>query len=125
VGDPEAERDQLGLLVGGEQPRGQPAQVERLPEAVPGPGEVVPDRRRPQPGVDAAEQHPHARAEHVGHEPALGALPLGEGGPGQNCGCLEQTDRIVNDPQGGELAACEVDVDVLLNDALPGSLGTG
>jgi hypothetical protein len=33
-------------------------------------------------------------------------------------GCLEAAAWIVTDPQGGELAACEVDVDVLLNEAL-------
>jgi len=54
--------------------------VQRLPEPVPGPGEVVADRRRPQPRVDAAEQHPQPRPEHVGHEPALGAGQLGGGG---------------------------------------------
>jgi hypothetical protein len=33
-------------------------------------------------------------------------------------GCLEAAAWIINDPQGGELPACEVDLDVLLNDAL-------
>jgi hypothetical protein len=33
-------------------------------------------------------------------------------------GCLEAAAWIVSDPQGGELAACETDLDVLLNDAL-------
>ena len=33
-------------------------------------------------------------------------------------GCLEVAVRIVRNPQGGELAACEIDLDVLLNDAL-------
>ncbi len=34
-------------------------------------------------------------------------------------GCLEAAVWIVSDPQGGELAACELDVDVVvLNDAL-------
>jgi hypothetical protein len=40
-------------------------------------------------------------------------------------GCLEAAVWIVSDPQGGELPACEVDLDVILNDALgrvlPGS----
>jgi hypothetical protein len=33
-------------------------------------------------------------------------------------GCLEAAAWIVSDPQGGELAACEVDLDVILNDTL-------
>jgi hypothetical protein len=33
-------------------------------------------------------------------------------------GCLEAAAWIVSDPQGGELPACEADLDVLLNDAL-------
>jgi hypothetical protein len=33
-------------------------------------------------------------------------------------GCLEVAAWIVSDPQGGELPACEVDLDVILNDAL-------
>jgi hypothetical protein len=33
-------------------------------------------------------------------------------------GCLEAAVWIVSDPQGGELPACEADLDVLLNDAL-------
>jgi hypothetical protein len=40
---------------------------------------------------------------------------------GRRCvlfGCLEAAAWIVSDPQGGELPACEVDLDVLLNDAL-------
>jgi hypothetical protein len=33
-------------------------------------------------------------------------------------GCLEQAAWIISDPQGGQLAACELDVAILLNDAL-------
>jgi hypothetical protein len=33
-------------------------------------------------------------------------------------GCLEAAAWIVGDPQGGELSACEADLDVILNDAL-------
>jgi hypothetical protein len=32
--------------------------------------------------------------------------------------CLEKAAWIVSDPQGGELPACEVDLDVVLNDVL-------
>jgi hypothetical protein len=67
VGDPQPEGQQLGLLVGGELPWGQPAQVQRLPEPVPGPGEVVPDRRRPQPRINAAEQHLQTVHERIGN----------------------------------------------------------
>ena len=41
--------------------------------------------------------------------------------PGRRCGlfgCLETATWIISDPQGGELPACEADLDVLLNDAL-------
>jgi hypothetical protein len=43
------------------------------------------------------------------------------GAIGRRCvlfGCLEAAMWIVSDPQGGELPACEVDVDVILSDAL-------
>ncbi len=33
-------------------------------------------------------------------------------------GCLDPVAWIVSDPQGGELPAYEIDVDVVLNDAL-------
>ncbi len=33
-------------------------------------------------------------------------------------GCLEAAAWIISDPQGGELPACEADLDVILNDAL-------
>jgi hypothetical protein len=33
-------------------------------------------------------------------------------------GCLEMAAWVVSDPQGGELPVCEVDLDVILNDAL-------
>jgi hypothetical protein len=33
-------------------------------------------------------------------------------------GCLEAAAWIISDPQGGELPACEADLDVFLNDAL-------
>ena len=33
-------------------------------------------------------------------------------------GCLDRVAWIVSEPQGGELPACEIDVDMVLNDAL-------
>jgi hypothetical protein len=33
-------------------------------------------------------------------------------------GCVEAAAWTISDPQGGELPACEADLDVLLNDAL-------
>ena len=71
VGDPEPERRQLALLRGEQQPRGEAASpCERRPEAVARAREVVPGRRRHQPGVDAAEEHPQRRVagagQHVG-----------------------------------------------------------
>ena len=41
--------------------------------------------------------------------------------PGRRCvlfGCVQTAAWIVSDPQGGELPACEVDLDLILNDAL-------
>jgi hypothetical protein len=33
-------------------------------------------------------------------------------------GCLETAAWVVSDPQGGELPACDADLDLILNDAL-------
>ena len=60
---------------------------------------------------------------YIAQQPAssTGDHPGRSGGTGRRCvlcGCLEAAAWIVSDPQGGELAACEVDLDVLLNDAL-------
>jgi hypothetical protein len=33
-------------------------------------------------------------------------------------GCLEEAVWLISDPQGGQLAACDTDLDALLNDAL-------
>ena len=33
-------------------------------------------------------------------------------------GCLEPAAWLISDPQSGQLAACQADVDLLLNDAL-------
>ena len=46
-----------------------PEAVERLPEAVPGPCEVMPDGARPQPGVDPDEDDVEVRPEDVGDRP--------------------------------------------------------
>jgi hypothetical protein len=53
-------------------------------------------------------------------------MPVGDhagatGRPDRRCvlfGCLKAAAWIVSDPQGGELPACEADLDILLNDAL-------
>jgi hypothetical protein len=40
---------------------------------------------------------------------------------GRRCvlfGCLEMAAWVVSDPQGGELPACEIDLDVIVGDAL-------
>jgi hypothetical protein len=37
---------------------------------------------------------------------------------GVRFGCLELAAWIVSDPQGGDLPACEVDLEVILSDAL-------
>ena len=86
VGDPEAERAQLVLLGGAQQARGEAGAVQRRPEPVAGPPEVVPGQRRDEAGVDAAEQHGTRRVagtgQHVGHRERPGGLQLGAGRAG-------------------------------------------
>ena len=62
------------VLLGREQPIGEPGSVQRLPEAVTRPGEVVPDRARPQARVDPDEDHVEVRPEHVGDRPPARCL---------------------------------------------------
>jgi hypothetical protein len=69
VGDPEAESEQLVLLVGDEHPVGEAGAGQDLPEAVAGPGEVPAELGGAQPGVDAAEQDPQTGRDHVGDGP--------------------------------------------------------
>jgi hypothetical protein len=77
---------------------------------------------------------PHHSSNHRGHRceelpmTAAGGHPDRVGHDGRRCdlfGCLELAAWIITDPQGGQLAACDVDVDVLINHALaqvsPGS----
>ena len=59
VGDPDAENE-LPLFFGSEEAVGETRGVERLPEAVAGPGEVRPVGRRPQPRIDPAEEKAEA-----------------------------------------------------------------
>jgi hypothetical protein len=54
---------------------------------------------------------------------AAGAQAGASDQAGRRCarfGCLEEAAWIVSDSQGGELPACEVDLDVFVNDALSG-----
>jgi hypothetical protein len=62
-------------------------------------------------GPDALQQPTSSAGDHPGgpdHEECRGVL----------FGCLEAAAWIVSVPQGSELAACEADLDVLLNDTL-------
>src|SRR2546427_2489726 len=55
---------------------GEARAVERLPEAVARPGEVVPDRPRVQPRIDAHEHHVELISEHVGDRAAASGVEL-------------------------------------------------
>ena len=66
--------EQRRVLERGEEPVGEPGAVERLPEPVARPREVMPDRARPQPGVDPDEHDVEVRAEDVGDRPAARGL---------------------------------------------------
>jgi hypothetical protein len=77
VGHPEPEGQQLLLLVRPEQPWGEARRVQRRPEPVAWPGEVVPRPRRVQPRVDAAEQHAQPWCHNVRHGPLGGGEQLG------------------------------------------------
>jgi hypothetical protein len=65
VGDAEAVAEQLGVLVRGEPARGEPGEVQRRPEPVARPGEVVPARGGDQTRVDPDEEDAQAGADDV------------------------------------------------------------
>src|SRR6186713_2512441 len=65
VRDPDTETDQRGVFARGEEPRREAGGVHRLPEAIPRAAEVVADRGRVEPGVDAAEEDAQPRRDHV------------------------------------------------------------
>jgi hypothetical protein len=58
VRDAETELRQRDVLLGRVQARREAGRVQRRPEPVPRPGEVVPDLRRSEPGVDPDEEDP-------------------------------------------------------------------
>jgi hypothetical protein len=86
VRDAQPEGGQLTLLRGQQAARGEPAQVQRGPEPVAGPAEMVPGQRRDEAGVDAAEQHGARRVvgsgEQVGHGQGARRLQRGTGRAG-------------------------------------------
>src|SRR3954447_22703979 len=76
VGDPETQPQQLVLLGGQQLPWREPGAVQRRPEPVAGPGEVVPGQGRDQTGVDAGEEHPQSGRDHVRDGPGPGRLEV-------------------------------------------------
>jgi hypothetical protein len=66
VGDPDAQRRQLAVLVGREQARREARRVQRGPEPVARPGEVMAALRGGQRRVDADEQDPETGSQNVG-----------------------------------------------------------
>src|SRR4249919_1936316 len=69
VGDAEPKAEQLLLLIGPEDAPGEAGAVQGRPEAVAGPGEVVPGGGGVQAGVDAREHHTQAGRDDVGNRP--------------------------------------------------------
>ncbi len=65
VGDSDAARQQLTLAVGGEERRGQARFVDRAPEPITRPGEVVAGGARVKARVDAHEKDLEARCDQV------------------------------------------------------------
>jgi hypothetical protein len=70
----DAEVEQVEVLVGSQTARGEAGGVQRRPEAVAGPGEVVADLGRAQRRVDPDEEDPQARS---GQRPEDGPRCLG------------------------------------------------
>jgi len=66
VGDPTATGQQLELIRGRKQPRREAGGVERRPETVARPREVLPLRGRHQAGVDADKEHIEIRTDDIG-----------------------------------------------------------
>ena len=114
VGDAEPVGQQLAVLVRREQPRGEPGQVDRRPEAVAGPGEVVAALGRQQRRVDPAEQHATSRRDHVrqrllGHgQPSMTAQPCaGPAAPGGGATAPSRRPAADRLPRGHS-AACSL-----------------
>ena len=94
----EAPLGERGVLVRREQAIREPGAVERLPEAVARPREVVPDGARPQPRVDAHEDDVEVRPEHVGDRSTARGLEVGFRGVhalSQPCGRSGHHERHV------------------------------
>lgn len=82
VGDTQPERQQLELVAGGEEPRGQAAVVQRGPEPVARATEVATDGCGVQTGVDPDEEHSQAGGDDVGDELGLSGEEVGAVGFG-------------------------------------------
>ena len=79
VGDAVAQWEQLVFIPRGEQPWRESRAMQRRPEAIARPREVVTDGRRVQPRVDTAEQHTQIRGEQIRHGLRDGSSQLGLG----------------------------------------------
>jgi hypothetical protein len=69
--------EQRGVLEGRQEAVGESGRVQRLPEPVARPSEVMPDGARPEPRVDAHEDDVEVRPEHVGDRSAARGLEVG------------------------------------------------
>src|SRR5438477_5640037 len=79
VRDAEPPPEELPAFMRPEDPVGEAGLVKRLPEPVPGAREMKPDRARPQARVDADEEDPEIRSDHVRDAPAARGVELGAG----------------------------------------------
>ncbi len=77
VRDAQLVPEQLALLGRVQLPRREAGSVQGRPESVAGAGEVVPHRSRPEPWIDATEQHPQAGSDDVGQRLRTGRLQPG------------------------------------------------
>src|SRR3954462_10764024 len=77
VGDAVASAEQLALIRRMQEPCGEARGMQRGPEAVAGPGEVMAGGGGVQTGIDADEQHPQIGADDVADAFASGAGDLG------------------------------------------------
>ena len=81
VGDPAADFEQFLLLPWFEEPWRESGGVERRPEAIARPCEVMAGSPGVQAGVDAAEEHIEIRRDDITDRPPGGRLELRPGGP--------------------------------------------
>ena len=71
------------LLAGPQEPVAEPCPVQRGPEAIARPGEVMACGAGIESRVDPAEQDPQAGSDQIGNRAARGGKELGPRGPGR------------------------------------------